>query len=133
MDEDYTESTTREEAMPAWAILKEKILVSYFSTKESLKLYRERGNAKDYADFMVNLVGLWDLTREYYQNDERLQTAYPLLPELDDCLFQDLRRSKKPTMWWAARYQDLDRMLFQIGLTRVTKSKTDDDLAGWEQ
>lgn len=119
--------------MPDWTKLKMSILDSYFKTKQVLSRYRSRGNPKDFQDFKVSLTDLWDLTKEYWDNDANLQKEYPDLVELNDQLFSKLYLNEKPVDWWYNHYRRLDQMLYQIGLTRVTKSKTSDDLAGWER
>lgn len=132
-DDDYSEGMMREEAVPAWAPLKERILTEYFRSKEFLSKYRMKRNPRYFADFLCSMVTLWDLTKEYYESDDRFPEQFPTLKELDAYLFKPLTENTHGDTWWYSRYRELDGMLYQLGIIRITRSKSEDDLAGWER
>lgn len=119
-----------EQAIPAWMKIKDRIFHTRDKTKSSLRRFSTRHNQKDFEDFKDGVASLFDDVRVDYEHDDKLQTRYPNLPELKKYhLDHTLNESDK--QWWIDRYYDVDNVLWDLNITKITQfNDEDDDFAG---
>ena len=115
-----------EQAIPAWMIVKNLILETSISTKRSLSQYRKRTNHRDFQDFQNGVISIYDLIRDDYDNDKKLQKNFPKTDELKKYLLNS-RQNNQSEEWWLERYMEMTGILWSLGITRITREVDDDD------
>ena len=119
-----------EQAIPARMKVKDNIVLTLFATRMRLTRYRQKQNPRDIADFKNGVVTLFDLVKQDYNRDPKLKAKYKNLPFLTKYLGGG-DWHKHGIEWWINRYIDVDGLIFDLGITKITQySDEDDDFAG---
>ena len=119
-----------EQAIPAWMKVKDNIVITLFETRHKLFRYRQKPHHKDLIDFKNGVVTLYGLICQDYRRDKKLKERYPELEQLSE-YFTGFNGSDKGMKWWIDRYLDVDGVIFDLNITKLTQeSDDDDDFAG---
>jgi len=122
-----------EQAIPAWMKVKDTIVETAFEARRTLAKFRASGgNPALFRKLQDKVVTLYDLVKQDYDRDDKLRKRYPLLGELGDCLYSV--NNGKPEAWWIARYNDVNAVIWDLGITKITQEDDSwDDFAGVDE